>query len=94
MARTATLRIDTDHSRLGDAATKEDLQVYAANLARKVGEELGVEILVVNGQFGTRTTSDDADVQARVREIEAGDEWIDLLPHEVQCDSRGYSVGD
>jgi hypothetical protein len=83
MTKLVTLRLSTDYSRLGEAATQEDLDVYSDNLAKLLENEFNVEIHQVFGSFDATMCErdglrDDA-ITSRIREIEAGDEWIKLL---------------
>ncbi len=77
--RTVTVRIPRDASRLGEAATVADLDRYAVNLKDVLEKEFDCNIHVRWASTSGYTTSDDSEVQARIREIESTDQWITLL---------------
>jgi len=85
---TYTVRIDSDYSGLGAGATQETLDGYAENLAAKLADQYGVTVEVVQdlGGRGQCVGPDDEvaeQIHQAVRDIQAGNDWIDLLPEEA-----------
>ena len=76
--RTVTLECSTDPSLIGDAATEDDLDNYHANLAALIEREFGVIVLRVKVS-GRDDCRESEEIHARIREIESGDEWLQLL---------------
>lgn len=82
---TYTVKIDTDYSALGEDATQELLDGYARNLATKLALDFSVDIEVEQalGARGQCVGPDDdlaARISEAVRDIQGGDDWVDLLP--------------
>lgn len=77
-----TVYIDQDYLTLGPSATQEDLDRYAANLETHLSERFDCEIEVktcLGGkQCGSKCPTND-EIDEYVRELEAGDGWVDLL---------------
>jgi hypothetical protein len=78
LKRVVTLQLSRDYTMLGDGATRVDLDQYGRTLAALLENEFDVQVHVVYG-CSCRSDSDDAECRARIREIESGDEWIQLL---------------
>lgn len=80
----ATVYIDHDYLSLGPDATQADLDGYSQNLAthlaeRFPGREITVE-QVLGGKRAGRVCPGDDEIDEYVRELQAGDDWVDLLP--------------
>lgn len=82
MKRSIVINYDRAQISLGEAATTEDVTAWLDNLAALIGEEFDTEVRLAGvGTWGGHSTCcHDEDVDDRLREISAGDEWIALLP--------------
>ena len=80
--RTIDIHYELCQINLGDDATAADVDGWLDNLAALIAEEFGADVILLSGGTwcGRSTCSHDADVDARLHEISAGDEWIALLP--------------
>lgn len=80
--RQILIHYDRAQLSLGDAATTDDASAWLANLAGLLAQEFGARVSLASvGTWGGRSVCcRDEDVEARLREIMAGDEWISLLP--------------
>lgn len=83
MSNMITVYIDQDPSSLGPDATREDIDCYAENLAAHLSERFGIPIEVeptLGGErAGFKCLARD-DINEYMRELEAGDGWLALLP--------------
>lgn len=79
MAKTVTIECSTNPQLIGDAATRDDLYHYYANLTELLSREFGVQIHRVNGSSERTECRESEEIRERIREIESGDEWIQLL---------------
>jgi hypothetical protein len=80
---TTTVYIDQDPATLGPDATADDLDTYAARLEAHLEERFNRPINVEQTLDGTRAGHKylaDEEIDAYVRDLEAGDGWIGLLP--------------
>lgn len=78
------LQISDDPSTLGDNATRDDLDAYASQLGRELGDACGCAVRVATRpRHGCRASGPDRDTAARVadlcREWQTGDYWIEVL---------------
>lgn len=81
---TVYVRVSNDYTRLGEAATEQDLDNYTTNLARLVAREFGCTAEVDTDCVNSTqvTCSNDGlreRVEERVREIESSDEWVAMI---------------
>lgn len=80
---TANIIVNYDRSQIaiGDDATSADVDGWLDNLAALIASEFGRDVSLQTGYTGGRGTySRDEEVNARLREISSGDEWITLIP--------------
>ena len=78
------LHLSHDPTAIGEAATRDDLRLYADQLASELSDEFDVAIEARLESLGdVRVTGPDGEicnaVRRRVREIHAGDDWIQVL---------------
>lgn len=83
-----TVYVDQDFLTLGPDATQTDLDVYVENLAthlaeRFPGREITIET-ILGGQRAGRVCPQDDAIDEYVRDLNAGDGWIELLDEEVR----------
>lgn len=84
MMQAVQITISNDPATLGDAATREDLEAYAQQLADELGEEFDCDVYY-SLDSGLRSTvrCGDANLQSAIEDrllaIERGDEWIQVL---------------
>lgn len=72
--------INSDPSTLGDEATERDVERYAANLGAYLTEKYGCEVEVRTIQtLRSASCQTSSEIEAEVREIHAGDRWIEFL---------------
>jgi hypothetical protein len=88
-----TVYISTD---LGPDYTQADLDGYAENLASHLHERFGVDVEVeqVLGGGSRGPCPDNDEIAQYVRDLQAGDGWIDLLPEEATPDSERTQRAD
>jgi hypothetical protein len=77
--KTATIYLSNDVSTLGPEATQEDLDRYAENLRIGAIERFDLDECVVNIGTVARTDSDNAPVREWLRELDAGDGWLQFV---------------
>jgi hypothetical protein len=80
-----TVTISDDPSHLGPEGTIDELQRYARRLQTELEAEFDDEVEVQLGSVFRTEVNGSASVEARVREIEAGTEWMQILLR--ACDS-------
>lgn len=78
------LHLSNDPTAIGEAATRDDLRMYAEQLAAELSDEFSVAIEArLESRAEPAVTGPDAEVcnavRRRVREIHAGDDWIQVL---------------
>ena len=81
--QTIRVLISNDFSTLGHEATAETLDTYAERLASRMSEEFRAVVTVeAESRVDTLVLGEDFSlaqrVRERVREIESGEEWVDL----------------
>jgi hypothetical protein len=76
---TNTITISNDPALLGPDGTIDELRAYARRLELELQAEFDEEIKVRLGSVFRTTVEGSARVAARVREIEAGTEWCQVL---------------
>jgi hypothetical protein len=74
-----TVYISDDPLRLGVAADQSDLNGYAYNLAGHLLSRYR-RAITIRMTPCLRSSCDDAEIEAYVRELETGEGWIALLP--------------
>lgn len=77
--RQITLHYDRVQIELGDGA---DIDGWLENLSARIAAEFEATVLLssIDAWGGHGVCSHDSDVEARLREIAATDEWIELVP--------------
>ena len=74
-----TVTISNDPASIGDEATPEELEQYAINLQGRLNDDFNeLDIDVRLGSVFTSTATHPG-VEEHVRDIESGNEWLDLL---------------
>jgi hypothetical protein len=76
--KSVTLECNADPTLIGDNATREELAAYHANLSELIEREFGVEVHRVRSN-NRDACPESEEITARIREIESGDEWTQLL---------------
>ena len=78
--KTITVYIDQDYLTLGGAATQDDLDAYANNLANHLGDKFPGKSFDVEQVLNPRDPCPgDEAVSEYVRDLQRGDGWLDLL---------------
>lgn len=84
MAKIITVYQDSDFSSLGPDATQSDLDGFCSNLAAHLEERFPGKCIEVEqclgGQRAGRICPADDEIDEYVREFNAGDGWVELLP--------------
>jgi len=85
--KNVTIYIDSDASGLGPDATQDDLEQYAQNLATHIAERFPGRDVTVTQELGGGPRGycpEDEEIAEYVRDLEAGDEWTELLGPAVE----------
>lgn len=80
-----TVYINEDYSTLGVGATQDDLDRYAENLEEHLSLRFGRDVTVetcLGGERAGRKCLQDDEINDYVRELEAGDGWVEILGEE------------
>lgn len=78
--RTVKLYVTTDTDTIGRAATEEDLDAYARNLAAEVESRFEVRVDLIRGACSPSTSCNDEEIDDWLQDIEGTDEWMRYLP--------------
>ena len=80
--RPTIVYIDQDPQTLGEDATQADLDRYCSNLEAHLAERFNrpIEIIqILGGHLCGRKCPESDEIGRHVRELEAGDGWLELL---------------
>ena len=82
MSRKIDIHYELCQINLGDDTTPADVDGWLDNLAALIAEEFDADVTLFSGGTlgGCSTYSHDPDVNERLRDISAGDEWSTLIP--------------
>ena len=82
MTRKIDIRYELCQINLGDDATPADVDGWLDNLAALIAEEFDADVTLLSGGtwLGLSVCCHDADVQARLDDINTSDQWVALIP--------------